>query len=150
MSSILKGLQQTTGCGKREGMKQQVPLNKDRFLHKCELGNSATYQKLIYSLLPFYQPPYLHLCIFGSAYSTMRAALSHLTWYAQGMGSATNHAHACVWPPPMKGTKSPPQLLEHDCELTEPCWIAALLWALCQYSSHSPSPPFCFSLALIV
>lgn len=100
MSAILKGVQETTGCEKRACMKQQVPLNKDRFLHKCELGNGATYQNLIYSLLPFYQPPYRHLCICGSVYSTMRAALSHLTWYAQGMGSATNHAHACVGPSP--------------------------------------------------
>lgn len=50
---------------------------------------------------------------------------------------------------PPQATKSPPQLLEQECELTEPCWMAALLWALCQYSSLSPSPRFCFSLALI-
>lgn len=52
-------------------------------------------------------------------------------------------------PPHMIGTKSPTQLLEQDCELTEPCLMAALLWALCQYSSHSPPPCSCFSLALI-
>lgn len=44
---------------------------------------------------------------------------------------------------PLIWTKSLLQLFEQDCELwTEPCWMAALLWALWQYFAHSPPPPF--------
>lgn len=137
VSAILKGVQETTGCGIRACMKQQVLLNNDRFPHKCELGNSATYQDLIYSLLPFYQPPYLHFCISGSVYPTLMAALSHLTWYTQRSWHGL-----CNQPTnPLIGTTFPPQLLEQYCEPTDMldgCYTLSSMTRLLSL----PIPPF--------
>lgn len=120
-------MHETTGRGTQACMKQQVLLNKDRCPHKCELGNRATYPTSF------------------TLYSTTMAALRHLIWQ-------TKCSPACVLQPCLCVCVTAPScdtaLSEQSrclsswsrsvSELTEPCWMAAPLWA----ALTPPTPQF--------
>lgn len=129
----LKEVNETTGRGARACMKQQVLLNKDRYPHKCELGKSATYPNLIYSLPPSLEvhiPPPWQPCVI--LYDRRNAPPHVVCKHAYSLCVCNN---PLMWYGPL-WTTTAPQLLEQECKLTEPCSMAAPLWAA--LNAHPP------------